>query len=198
MQSGVAGLGEALSRLDQDIADAERRLADAERRLAELRAMRASVQPFIDRYVDAAQTEVQADEPAPARPVSFIDEVTRVFEDHPGEVLEVDDALAYVQETTPNASRDSVRNAINYAVRQGKVLRDSKRRGRYIWNGLRDTSTPAATGVDVNEESDSEGSSGEIGDGRDDTSAPPRDQVGGAHDAQFHLGRAGDRAPMRG
>lgn len=55
-----------------------------------------------------------------------------------------------------------------------------------------------APGVDVNEESDSEGSSGEIGGGRDEGSISPGDQVGDAPHAQIHLDRFGDRAPIGG
>lgn len=183
----MQSLAEPLRRLDRDI-------AELESRLAELRAMRANVQPFIERYGAADRDDQHAEQPVETRPPSLTDEVIKVFEDRPGEVLDVDDTLAHVQDNGVHTSRVAVRNAINYAVRLGKVTRDEHRRGRYT---LRDTSTPAATGVDVGEEPNSEGSSREIG-GNRNGSIPLRDQGGDAHDAQNHLDRLGDRAPIGG
>jgi hypothetical protein len=186
------GFATGLSRLDQDI-------AETERRLAELRAMRASIQPFLEQYVSPAgiPSEEAFGQPTVA-PSSLTAAVVEVFKNRPGDVLDVDQVVLDLpanleSQVGVHVTRDGVRNAIHYAVRRGDLRKD--RRGRYA---LLDTSTPVAAGVDVNEESDSEGSSGEIGDGRDDTSAPPRDQGGGAHDAQFHLDRVGDRAPIGG
>ena len=187
--SGTAELSEALARLDEDI-------AEAEQRVAELRAMRASVQPFIDKYMTsgtASGTFTFAGTAGGQRPASLTDAVITVFEEHPNQVLDVDDTLTYVRANGVEASRDAVRNAINYAVKLKKVGRDEPRRGRYF---LKDTSTPAATGVDVGEEPDEEGSSGEIGGGRDEPSTPPHDQGGGALDARIHRDRDGDRAPI--
>lgn len=187
----AAGLSEAIARLDRDIAEAEQRARDAEQRVVELHAMRASIQPFIERYVAAAQVTA---EPSVSRPASLTDEVIKVFENHPGEVLDVDEALAHVLENGVETTRVPVRNAINYAVRLGKVVRAEHRRGRYI---LKDTSTPAGTGVEVNGELNGS-SPRERGDGRDEASAPPRDQAGSTHRVPNPFDRVGDRAPIGG
>jgi hypothetical protein len=191
-------VADGLTRLNKDIADAEARVAQAQAQVDEARAaldrllsMRDGVLPFFREYVS---DEMAASGGGAAAGGAFVDEVVAVFLKHRGTDLDVDRVWEILQENGSHANRDRVRNSLNYAVRLEKIERGS-RRGTYI---LKDTSTPVAAGVDVNEESDSEGSSGEIGDGRDDTSAPPHDQGGGAHDARFHLGRAGDRAPIGG
>jgi hypothetical protein len=178
----------ALRRLDHDI-------AEAERRLAQLRAMRENALQFVEQYF--ASTPVPAEttppeQPSPARE-SLTDAVVQVFQNRPNEVLDVDDVLNEVRNNGVEATRPGVRNAIHYAVRLEKLRKDA-RRGRFAF---KDTSTPVAAGVDVGEEP-SDGSSGEIGGGREDGSTLLHDQDGGAIAAPIHLDRDGDRAPIGG
>ncbi|MCX2934929.1 hypothetical protein ORI20_32210 [Mycobacterium sp. CVI_P3] len=179
---------EALRRLDQDI-------AEAERRLAQLRAMRESIQPFIDQYVVSGSVDelegrqVTGGEPEPAQKISLTDAVVQVFESHPDQVLLVDDVLKELGRD--DEARDATRNAIHYAVRLGKVSKEG-RRGRYI---LRSTSTPVAAGVEVNGELTSS-SSREEGEGRDDTSTLLHDHDGGTRSVPNPFDR--DRAPIGG
>lgn len=200
MMSEEAGLLEALSRLEEDIAEAEASLAEVKERLARLQAMRDNIKPFIEQYVtktlrvwggDGGRDVAQDAQSASGS--TYVDKVVEVFRHDPDETFDVDDVVKVLEANGSRLDRVTVRNSINYAVRLGKVHRAS-RRGTYT---LRDTSTPVAPGVEVNEELVSS-SSREEGEGRDDTSALLHDQGGGAQDAQIHLGRAGDRAPIEG
>jgi hypothetical protein len=134
-----SGISDALVRLDKDI-------AETERRLAELRAMRQNIQPFIETYL---QVSYDADSGnatvSNTRASSLTDLVIQVFEEHPDQVLDVDDTLTFITEKGDNPSRAAVRNAINYVYRLEKIDRDN-RRGHYF---LRTTPTPAEAGVDA-------------------------------------------------
>jgi hypothetical protein len=163
--------------------------------------MRDNIQPFIEQYVtrgtlriwggDGTREATPGDEPVSGS--SFTDLVIEVLRKNPEKTFDVDDVVKVLQENGSHLDRVRVRNSLNYAVRLEKIHRGS-RRGTYT---LKDTSTPAATGVDAGEEPAS-GSSGEIGGGRDEASTPPHDQGGRAFNAQFRLDRAGDRAPIGG
>jgi hypothetical protein len=178
-------LTDAVARLDQDI-------ADTERRLAELREMREGLKPFLDQYVSLeaiASEEAFGNATVTVTPprISLTDSVVNVFKNRPTEVLDVDEVLQALKDSGVKASSGGVRNALYYAARTGKLHKEH--RGRFA---LKDTSAPAVTGADVGEEPNSEGSSGEIGGGRDDSSTPPHDQDDGAGIAPDHLGRVGD------
>jgi hypothetical protein len=195
-----AAVWEGITRLDKDIADAQARVAQAQERLDEeqgvlvrLQAMRENAMPFIQQYVSHEARVAHQGLPADGGP-SFVDEVLEVFRQQSGIDLDVDQVWKILQENGSHQDKDRVRNSINYARRLGKIER-GLRRGTYTHI---DTSTPVAAGVDVGEEPNAEGSSGEIGGGRDEPSAPPHDQGGGANDARIHLGRVGDRAPIVG
>lgn len=182
----------ALSRLDQDI-------ADTERRLAELRAMKASIQPFLEQYVSPAgiPSEEAFGQPVVA-PSSLTAAVVEVFRNRPGDVLDVDQVVLDLpvnleSQVGVHVTRDGVRNAIHYAVRRGDLRKD--RRGRYA---LLDTSTPVAAGVEVNEEPNLEGSSRGEGGNRENGSIPLHDQGDGAGSAPMPVDRVGDRAPIKG
>lgn len=194
----MQALAGPVRRFERDILATELRLeqdiADKQRQLAELRAMRANIQPFIARYAAPTRAGEDAGQPEETRPTSITDVVLNVFEEHRGQVLDVDDIHLFARENGSGASRSAVRNAINYVVRLGKVDKDEHRRGHYI---LRDTSTPAGTGVEVTEES-ANGSLREIGGGRDEPSTPPHDQGDGANLAPDPLDRVGVRAPIGG
>lgn len=184
------GLANALARLDHDI-------AAAESRLAELRAMRASVTPFIELY--AAQeffTDSTPDALNEAeQPETLADAVQRVFENAPGKVFDVDDVVAGIRRIGRSDERIQVRNSISYAIKMGRVENVAGRRGRYI---LKSTSTPVAAGVDVGEEPNTEGSSREEGGGRDESSIRLHGQDGDADAPLLHLGHVGNRAPIEG
>jgi hypothetical protein len=154
--------------------------------------MRKGAMPFITEYV-SVEARTAHDEMVAAESSSFVDEVLEVFRQHAGSDLDVDQVWKILQENGSQQDRDRVRNSINYALRLEKIRR-AARRGVYT---LRDTSTPAGTGAEVKEESVN-GSSGEIGGGRDEASTPPHDQGGGADIAPNHLDRVGDRAPIGG
>ena len=117
-------LVDALTRLDQDI-------AEAERRLAELRAMRESVRPFIDQYVSL--TGIPSEEafgtPTVSTTPSITDAVVQVFRDNPDLVFDVDDVWTALRNNGSDSSRVQVRNAINYVVRVGRVPNKGSRRG---------------------------------------------------------------------
>jgi hypothetical protein len=158
--------------------------------------MRESIRPFFERYVGASSLTVQAGTitatgHASIKP-SLTDQVVEVFQRRPDAVLDADEVLKDLTDDGVETTREAVRNAIHYAARNNRIHK--QRRGRFT---LKDTSTPAATGVDAGEEPAS-GSSGEIGGGRDEASTPPHDQGGRAFNAQFRLDRAGDRAPIGG
>jgi hypothetical protein len=170
-----ASVTDAVTRLDRDIAETEQRLAN-------LRAMREGIQPFIEQYLRISATLSGPAEsrggPAEAQgAASITDEVTRVFHQHPDEVFELEDVVRVLRSWGSESSPIQIRNAINYVVRMHRVNK-GPRRGTYT---LRDTSAPAATGADVGEEPNVEGSSVERGEGRDDTSTPPHDQDHGAY-----------------
>jgi hypothetical protein len=83
-----SGLLDALARLDQDI-------ADTERRLAELRAMRESIQSFLEQYVTPTGHSPRVEQLAPlsaevstsGHVSTFTDTVVNVFKNHPDDVL---------------------------------------------------------------------------------------------------------------
>jgi hypothetical protein len=171
--AAVAGddLSGAVARLDQDI-------VETERRLAELRAMRESIQGFLERYVEAGQAVPDPGPQTPTAPtrLSITDEVVRVFQmQEPGAVLDVDEVLKHLRDNGIDAKHDATRNAIYYAVRSKRLHKE--RRGRFT---LKDTSTPAATGVEDNGEP-YEGSPREIGGGRDGSST----LAGGGRESAF-------------
>ena len=184
-------LGTALAKLDRDI-------AETELRLVELKTMRENIRPFFARYIGASNMPVggvgQIDSFGSSEASSMADRVMRVFEDNPDAVLDFDAVIELLANQFGTiAKRDAVRNAIHYAVRRGKIHQE--RRGRFT---LKDTSTPAGTGVDVNEESNSVGSSRMEGGGREHGSTLLHDQGETALDAQLTIGRDGDRAPIGG
>lgn len=194
----VGRLSEALSTLNDSAAALEKRLAD-------IRALQKDIVRIINEAERLARQGIEVDAiPATVRTepqgasaagvTTFTDAVIAVFEQRPQAHLGVDDVFESLRESRTDATKDRVRNALYYADNQGKLHRVKGRRGKFT---LKDTSTPVAAGVDVGEESTS-GSSGEIGGGRDESSTPPRDQGGVAFNTQFHLNRAGDRAPIGG
>jgi len=171
-----------ISRLDKDVADARGRVAEVQQqldelqgRLAELEAMRSTAMHFIEQYVaandkgagtyEAARAEAAIAiglraahaEDAAAESSSFVDEVLGVFRQLPEADLDVDQVWKILQEKGSQQDKERVRNSINYARRLGKI-QGGYRRGKYILTPI-DTSAPVAPGADVNEESDSEGSS---------------------------------------
>ncbi len=184
LSATTSSLVDALARLDEDI-------AEAEGRLARLRAMRANITPFIEEYVE---TSPSTEQPTTGVVTSFTDEVLAVFEDRPESVLDVEDVLKFMQDGGVDVTKEKVRNAVNYAAKQGRLYRLPDRRGKFT---LKSTSAPAATGADVNE-NPFRGFSLEIGGGRDEPSTPPHDQDHGADRAPFDLDRVGDRAPIGG
>ncbi|WP_141564529.1 hypothetical protein [Mycolicibacterium palauense] len=190
-ERSAGSINEALARLDADI-------AAAEDRLTQLRAMRASIQPFIELYMvpetrgDADSSRLTASDESGA--ASITDSVIDVFREREGETLDVDAVFEILREQGSDATRDQVRNALNYGVRLEKLDRGAKR-GHF---SLKSTSAPAATGADVNEEPNKEDSSGEIGGGRDSGSTLLHDQGGAAVIPPIPLDRVGDRAPIGG
>lgn len=142
---------DAVTRLDGDIAEKEAqaeaqaaRLADINAELARLRAMRENIEPFYEQYLTPAPTvSLVKEEP---QPTSYTDVVLDVFHQNPTGIFDVDDVWKPLLDSGSDATRDQVRNAINYVVRVGKVHR-GPRRGTY---SLTDTSTPAMAEVDVN------------------------------------------------
>lgn len=187
----VDSVVEALARLDADLADAEQQLALAQQRVDELRSMRANVLPFVERYVSAPVTTTQTAPEAP-RYGSLTDAVLRVFQQRPNAELSMNAVLDALKAEGFTAERIAVKNAIHGSVRKGALVNPI--RGRFA---LKDTSTPVAAGVEVNGESYKD-SPGEIGGSRDEASAPPHDQDGGAGSAPDHFDRVGDRAPIGG
>jgi len=144
---------DGITRLDKDIADAKGRVAQAQEQLdaaqsllARLQAMRDNVLPFLTEYVSGEARAAR--EESSSEGGSFVDEVVEVFHQHSGTDLDVDQVSKILQENGSHQNRERVRNSVNYALRLGKIHRGS-RRGVYT---LEDTSTPAATGVEVSEE----------------------------------------------
>jgi hypothetical protein len=139
-----AEVRDALARLDQDI-------ADAERRLAELRRIRDGAEPFLA-YMEtafassnsASQSVTQA-EPTHA---TLADRVADIVKTRAPDQLSVDDVLTELRESGVETDATSTRNALYYAARR-KGLRKVGR-GRFTL----DDSAPAATGAEVNEEPD--------------------------------------------
>jgi hypothetical protein len=83
------------------LAKLDQDILEAEQRLAELRAMRKSVK-------------------------SIVDKVTGVFQT-PGVGLDQDDVLEALKLGGTYATRESVRNALYYAVRSGRLTKHTKR-----------------------------------------------------------------------
>jgi hypothetical protein len=195
----VGRLSDTLSRLNE-------RAAAMERGLAEIRELQKQMASLIEqaerlgRYGLAVEglpitvpSEPQEVPPTVGEAATFTDAVITVFEQRTDAILGVDDVLEILKESRSDATKERVRNAIYYADKLGKLHRVEGRPGKFT---LKDTSTPVAAGVEVGEKPDTEGFSGEIGGGRDEPSAPPHDQGGGARDARIHLDRVGDRAPI--
>lgn len=189
---------DGVERLNRDIADAEARVTEARDRLdveqgtlARLQAMRENVMPFIKEYVsdEARRSRGEADDGGSP----FVDEVIEVFRQRPNEILDVDAVVAALGVDDPEGSRARVRNALNYGVRLDKLERGTKR-GVFT---LKSTSTPVAAGVEVDEEL-IDSSSGEEGEGRDETSALLHDQTGGTSRVPNPFDRVGNRAPIGG
>ncbi|EJO88587.1 hypothetical protein [Mycobacterium colombiense] len=194
----VGQLSEALASLNETAAGLEKRLAeirDLQKQIVAIVKQAERLSRY-DLVVEGASTTVPS-EPHEALPTvgegaTFTDAVIAVFEQRPAAILGVDEVLEILQGSRQDATKERVRNALYYADKQGKL-----HRGHRAKFSLKDTSTPAATGVEVNEELNGS-SSREIGGGRDEASTPPGDQGGAASNAQFHLGRLGDRAPIGG
>lgn len=109
-------LAELRAMLDSEIADLEGRLDG-------LRAMRAAAVAFAADYLPAFPPPVSGR-------VTFTGDVVRVFESRPLEVLDVDDVMDGLRWLGREPSRVGVGNAIQYAIRLGKV--DVVHRGGYV------------------------------------------------------------------
>jgi hypothetical protein len=200
----VSSLIDALAHLDGEI-------SAAETAVVRLREMRGTIQALVDRYtaeesirvpqVHYFETTMPAAVTEPQKvadsATSYTDKVIEVLREHSGTVFGVDDVVKSLQDKGSQLDRDRVRNSLNYAVKLGKVNRGA-RRGSYYFGKPIDTSTPVAPGVDVNGESESEGSPRERGEYRDEPSIPPHDQAGSADPARFSPDRTGGRAPIGG
>ena len=125
----------ALAKLDADI-------VRIEGELRELKAMRASIAPFLSRYVGV---DVSADTSEPVPPVitgpasesgvqmSMLDRVAAAIRTRPGVTLTVNDVYQMVRDDGHGGEfdRTSIRNSIHHAMRKG-VADKGPRRGTYV------------------------------------------------------------------
>ncbi|SBS78740.1 hypothetical protein MHPYR_60228 [uncultured Mycobacterium sp.] len=121
---------EAVDRLNRDI-------AEAEERVAQLRAMRDSIQPFIEQYMGVstktpiiAGVFVTDPDDDHQESSSITDEAFGVFRDYPDEVFDLDNVVKVLRSRGSDSGPVQIRNAINYMVRIGRVHR-GPRRGTY-------------------------------------------------------------------
>jgi hypothetical protein len=135
------GLYALVARLDADIVEAEQVAVEAERRVAQLRAMRENAEQLMkyQAALNGSGGHVQT-----SGKKSVTDQVVQVFISHPSDVLNIDEVIDHIRETGGEVSVSSARNAVYYAATSGRLKRLG--RGRFA---LKDSSTPAAAGVEV-------------------------------------------------
>ena len=130
---------DAVNRLNKD-------LAEAEERVAQLRAMRDSIQPFIEQYIGEipSLTTTELVSPTPTsesqESSSITDAVVGVFQEYPDDVFDLDNVVKVLRSKGSGAEPIQIRNAINYVVRMGRVHR-GPRRGTYTLRSDSSTAT---------------------------------------------------------
>ncbi|QNJ91527.1 hypothetical protein HZU40_09665 [Mycolicibacterium fluoranthenivorans] len=116
-------ISQAVKRLDEDIVEAERHVVEAQRHLDELRTMRKGITPFLQHYVSpetSVSTELFDIAPTFQRR-SLTDRVVEVFLHDPDGVLDLNTVVERIAATGADDKPSSIRNAVYYAARSGRL-----------------------------------------------------------------------------